>query len=222
MVTGIGADERLDGTEVPERLVRDVVGAQRCHQVAGARTPHADAAGAAGDVAHGHAAVGQPTGDPVHVQRSVRADLEQVGVQPGDGEIASDAAGFVEHEGVGDRAVALVDVVGGQPLQELAGTRSAHLVAGQRRHVVERHVLAGPPGLGDRDRRIEPAGPVVTFGEFHSRRGQFGHQRGVGLVPGRPFPAPTLEEVGAEVELALMERADAQVRGARPGTDAGG
>src|SRR4029079_15319688 len=99
-----------------------------------------DAAGAAGDVADGHAGRGQVPGDPIHVERSVGAHLEQLVVQPGDREIASDAAGLVEHEGVGDRPGALVDVVGGQPLQELTRSGTTHLVAGQRGHVVERDV----------------------------------------------------------------------------------
>ena len=43
----------LQRAEVLELLVRQVVGAQRCHHVAGQRPPDADAAGAAGDVAQG-------------------------------------------------------------------------------------------------------------------------------------------------------------------------
>ena len=114
-----GAEVGLHGAEVA-RTPR-----ARCRRGTAARpgrgpaAPDADAAGAAGDVADGHAA----SSGRCRVSQSMSSGplaptWKTVVGEPGDGEIAADAAGLVEQQGVGDRPDALVDVVGGHPLQE--------------------------------------------------------------------------------------------------------
>ena len=206
---GDRAEVGLQCAEVFELLVRQVVGAQRRHHVAGPRSPHADAAGAAGDVAQRHVAR-QVAAEPVEVHRPVDGDLEPGVREPGDGDIASDSAVFVEQHRVGDRSDALVDVVGGHPLQECRRACARDLVAGQRGHVVHRDPLAGPVRLGDRDRRPESRRPVVALGERQSVVAKPLRQFRVRLEPRRAFPARTFVEECAELLLPVVERAGAQ------------
>ena len=173
--------------------------------------PHPDATGAAGDVADLHRSVGgQLPVEVVEVEFAVRADLEPVGAGAGDRPVAADAARFVEHERVGDGADALVHLAGGQAVEQRERTGTADLKALERGHVVQRDRLPGAPRLGGRDRRVGPCGPGVSV-RRGPLRGELGHQRGVGLVPLRSFPSGVIEEDGAELLLADVEGADADV-----------
>src|SRR3712207_2711496 len=99
----------LSGFEEPERLVREIVGAQRLHELACLRSPHPDAACATAYVPDLHRAViGQVTPHPLDVPRPVEPELEVVLLETSDGYIALDAAGLVKHERVGDAADGLV------------------------------------------------------------------------------------------------------------------
>ena len=77
----------------------------------------------------------------VEVERAVRADLEPVAAEPGDGPVAADAARLVERERVGDGADALVHLPGGQAVEQGQRTGAADLEALERGHVVH----ARPP-----------------------------------------------------------------------------
>ena len=196
--------------------------AQRLDELAGQRTPHADAAGAAGDVADLHRSVGgQLPVQVVEVELAVGADLEPVGAEPGDRPVAADAARLVEHEGVGDGADALVHLPGGQAVEQRQRTGAADLEAPERGHVVQRD--RAPGCATPRPRRSASGtsrGPGVPRRRCPLGR-QVGHQRGVGLVPVRALPAGALEEDRAELLLAGVERADPQVARRRSAAAAG-
>src|SRR6185436_12782029 len=127
---GDGADVGALGAEVLQAVVREVRVGEGPQDLAGERAPQADAAGARGDVTDLDRALGgEVAGEPVEVQVAVGADLEEVAGQPGDGDIAADAAVLVQQEGVRDGADGIVDPAGGQPLQEGGGPGTCDLEA---------------------------------------------------------------------------------------------
>ncbi len=150
------------------------------------------------------------TTQPVEVLGPIGADLKTGRAESGDGEIAADAARLIEHQGVGDRSDALVDVVGSQPLQQVDRTGTADFVAGQRCHVVEGDAFTRPLRLGDRDGRPVACRPVVTLGKRHIAPGELPNKLGIGLEPCGSLPAAALVEVGAQFALAVVEWAGAQ------------
>ena len=115
------------------------------------------------------------------------------------------AAARREHRGVDDHADRLVDVVGRQALQEGQGAGPPDLDLGEGREVEEPDPLAAGAVLGLHDRRPVARGPLVVGQHLVA-----GQQLAVGLVPLRALPAGALEEVRAEVGLALVERRRAQ------------
>src|SRR6478736_2929091 len=207
------ADANLLGAEVLQALVGEVVGADGLHDLAGQRSPQPDAAGAAGDVADLDRTVRRrlPT-QVVQIQRTVRADLEQLFAEPGDGDVAADPTGLVEKQRVGHRADGLVHLSGGDALQQIQGTGPADLKPLERCHVVHGHRGAGPPRLGCGDGGVELRAPGVAGRRNPFRRKLF-HQRRVGLVPVRPLPAGALQENRAELQLPGVERTHPQVAG---------
>ncbi len=128
-----------------------------------------------------------------------------VAAETGDGDVTADAAVLVEEQGVRHRAHRLVDVAGGQPLEEGGGASTGHFQALECRHVVHRDGLAGGLGLGSDDGRPVARRPLVGDGD-----GTTFDERGVGLVPLGPLPAGGLQEEGAEFLLAGVEGAGAQ------------
>ncbi len=199
------AEVGVPGLEVAEGLVGEVVAGERLDQVAGERTPDADAAGAGRDVADLDPLVRGVPQQPVEVGSAVGADLEAVRGEPGHGEVGADAAGLVQEQGVRDRARLLGEVVAGHPLEEGKGAGPGDLQPAQRGHVVQGDLFAGGPGLGGGDRRPVARRPGVTLGEPEPLR-----ERGVGLVPVRALPATALQEVRAELLLPRVEGAGAQ------------
>ena len=113
---------------------------------------------------------------PVEVEVAVGADLEPVAGQPGDGDVAADAAVGVEQQAVGHRPDRLVDVAGHQSLQEGRRARSGDEQPLERGHVVQGHRLAGALRLGRDDRRPVPRGPAFGLAAPRVRR------------PGRRWP----------------------------------
>jgi hypothetical protein len=176
----------------------------RLDEVAGEWAPDADAAGAGGDVPDVHVLRGVAE-EPVEVGGGVRADLEAVGGEAGDGEVGADPAGLVEQEGVGDRAGLLAEVVGGHAVEEVEGSGAGDFQAPQGSHVVEGDLFAGGLGLGGRDGGPVAGRPGVALGKWQSV-----HEGGVRLVPVRPLPAAAFEEVRTELLLTGVERAHAE------------
>ncbi len=64
------------------------------------------------------------------VQGPVDTDLEQLLAEPGDGQVAADAAGLVERQGVGDRPDRLVQLAGSHPLEQAKRTGAGDLKRG--------------------------------------------------------------------------------------------
>ncbi len=85
--------------------------------LAGERTPQADAAPVARDVLHLHL-TGRQTEHPVELERTVRHHLEPVLGVARHGGVGQDAAPVVQHQGVGDGTDRLSHVLGGQVLRK--------------------------------------------------------------------------------------------------------
>jgi hypothetical protein len=133
---------------------------------------------------------------------------EAIRPQARDGQVAHDPRARREHRGVDDRAGGLVDVVGGQALQEGRRARPGDLHLGERRQVEDPGALAAGTMLGLDDRRPVARRPFVVRGDLFARQ-----QLAVCVVPLRALPAGALEELRAEALLALIERRRAQASG---------
>ena len=81
--------------------------------------------------------------------------------QPGDGEVALDAAARVEQLGVRDRPDAAVDVVGREATEQVERARADDLELGERRFVEEPGGAPGRQVLRDDGRRPVLAGPAA-------------------------------------------------------------
>ncbi len=92
--------------------------------------------------------------EPVEVQVAVGADLEEVAGQPGNGDVTADTTVLVQQEGVRDGADGLVDLAGGQALQEAAaapGPPTSRRLRAVMSYIatVSRVACASAPTIGD-------------------------------------------------------------------------
>ncbi|TKW52638.1 hypothetical protein CTA1_11786 [Colletotrichum tanaceti] len=194
-----------------------VGGADAGDNLGGPRAPEPDAARAAGGVAHldelcrrrPRLEAGLP-GQVGEVDGPVDGQLEQVAAEPGDEDVAADAAVFVQQKRERDGPGLFCHVARRQPLEQVDGPRAGYLQTADGGEVVHGDGGARLPGLGGGDGRVVPGGPGVAVPGL-PLVGQQGQEVLVGLVPLRTLPAAGLEEVGAEVPLAGVEGADAEV-----------
>ena len=153
-----------------------------------------------------HAAVLRgETPEQVVVEIAVRADLEAVRSQPRDREVAADAAALVEHQRVDDRPDRPVQPIGREPVEERERARAGDLEALERGHVVQ-------PGRLARGQRLRAGDgmPVALRPGIAPRDLVAAEQPLVHPVPVRPLPAVALQEVRAQLLLALVERRGSQ------------
>ena len=141
-------------------------------------------------VAHPHAAAGHHP--------------EAVVGEPHDRQVGEDPAGAVEQRRVDGPPGRDVDLVDAQPLEVGAGARPGHVEDGERRQVDDRRPVAHRQVLGVDDRR--PPARFPFGGARHDPLAVLGEQALVRAVPVRPLPAGRLEEDGAELALARVER----------------
>jgi hypothetical protein len=188
---------------------RQVVVAGRADEVARERAPDAEAAQRRAEVGERDRSVlGQVRAHPRDVVAADRAagdDPEAIVGQARDRQVAHDPGARREHRRVDDDPDRLIDVVGGEVLQEAQCAGAADLDLGERGEVEDARALAAGAVLGLHDRRPEARGPRVVRHDLVA-----GEQLAVALVPLRALPAGALEELRAERLLALVERRRAQ------------
>ena len=150
---------------------------------------------------------------PLEVGRvdvAVGSELEGVFAQAGHGDVASDPAGVVQQEGVGDGPRLLGHVGGCQFLQQLQGSGAGDLKALERSHVVHGHSRSGLPRLSGGDGGAEHPRPGVTCRRLPFIRHLL-EQFGIGLEPVRALPPSGFQEEATQLLVAGVERANAQV-----------
>ncbi len=127
--------------------------------------------------------------------------------EAGDGQVGLDAAGLVEQGSVDDAAERPVELVGRQPLQKRKCPRPADVDLGEGRQVEQPGGVAHGQVLRALNGRPVAGGPAVARRDALAVALQ---QRRVGLEPVRRFPAGALEEDGALLLQAALERAETQ------------
>src|SRR5579871_4801801 len=127
------ADRDVAERDLPQPHVAEIerVGRERGENVAGTRTPQAEAGPACGDVGdRDRAVLGKVPAYPARVviaERGSGDDRETVLGEPRDREVAFDAAAAVEHLGIGDLADVAGDAVVAEALEQLGGPRAGDL-----------------------------------------------------------------------------------------------
>ena len=130
-------------------------------------------------------------------------DREELLAQPGDGEVALDAAASVQHLGVGDPAGLARDPVVAEAFEEGGRPGSLDLQLRERGLVEDGHPLPGRSVLGPDRRRPVLARPAPRPQRLVARRG-------VRLVPVDPLPARLLAEGRAVLAMPGVDRRDPQ------------
>ena len=133
-------------------------------------------------------------------------DQEPSRGEAGDGEIALDAAAFVQHRGVHDAAHRLVHIVGAHVLQKSRCPRTSNLDLAKRSLIKQPGALSGPEMLyADRRRPVMtlPSGRLVAVFRLLLIRD----------VPIRPLPTHLLTKGCPQLAQTVVRRGEPQVAG---------
>src|SRR5258705_8249695 len=131
-------------------------------------------------------------GQVVHAEGGARNDPETVRRKASDGEVALDAAGFIQHLRVSQRADTASDAIVGEALEKFARASTPHLDLGERCEVEDGGRLAARVVLDPDRRRPQASGPTVWTQSLVAARP-------VGLEPVGPLPSGLLAERCAEL-----------------------
>ena len=139
-------------------------------------------------VAHPHTAAGH--------------DPEVVVGEPHDRQVGEDPTGGVQERRVDRPADRDVDLVDAEMLEGGQGTGSRDVEDRKGRQVHEARPVAHREVLGVDDRRPPARLPLGLAG--HDSVAVLAQERLVGAVPERPLPARRLEELGAQLDMAVV------------------
>src|SRR6266850_1810493 len=199
-----GADHGPADTDLPTRGEREggageVGRAHARQELPRARPHHPDDGIGAAHVGEGRAGVlRNVASDPVRITRGLgRAGHDEIGVpgEPGDREIALEAAALVEHGRVHDASGWHGDVVGAEPLENGFGVATLHEELGEGGLVEEGHGLAARAVLGG-----GVGEPVLAAEGVHGLRRDPGRGE-----PVRALPTHLAAEAGAARLEAFVE-----------------